>query len=511
MNARPSALALAIAALALAAPLASASAPLEIASSAPVSWNAAVTASAPAGSMHGSDDDLRAEVVWRNASGRLSVQRWSVAAIRTSEVDLQPTLGRPDEETIALSNAEVVWRATGESVKFRAIAGEDGALRVAGHAVSTGLPTFLERDSEPSDARVDLPDQPRDLRWKWRAGWPFLGETFDKTPMIGKPDWSAPEIALEGEGAMKVEGGELVIRTSDDAPPVVVDLRPGAPGPGGVRRHARAIFEGNVGRAEIPAFASWGISGPRILFASDGALTWDDATGRAGDVDLRASKVTVYGSTRMEMARDARAGPIRYAGEGDWDAVRVDGAMLTTGAPRDTLAMGAALPLAALLAALLVGVRYLLGSAWGLYSRIPAADLLGHPARKRIVELVRERPGVHMRELNRLAGGGWGGFRQHLRLLEAGGYVTLVKAGGQRRVFPGSGSGRRSLHPTAERILQALPADGESVAMRALAERASVSPALARYHLRRLTAEGLVARSTRTGGRYARADASDAS
>lgn len=68
---------------------------------------------------------------------------------------------------------------------------------------------------------------------------------------------------------------------------------------------------------------------------------------------------------------------------------------------------------------------------------MPEPDhLLDQPMRRRLVDLITSRPGIHASELCREAGEPWGTVQYHLSLLNKGQLVRAVEAGRERRFFP---------------------------------------------------------------------------
>lgn len=62
--------------------------------------------------------------------------------------------------------------------------------------------------------------------------------------------------------------------------------------------------------------------------------------------------------------------------------------------------------------------------------------LLKQPVRRRIWDIIRNRPGIHASQLCRESGEAWGTVQYHLGLLRKGELVTSVEAGRERRFFP---------------------------------------------------------------------------
>jgi len=64
------------------------------------------------------------------------------------------------------------------------------------------------------------------------------------------------------------------------------------------------------------------------------------------------------------------------------------------------------------------------------------ADILDQPLRRRLLDLIHDKPGVHASELCRQAGEPWGTVQYHLSLLRKTSLVTALEAGRERRLFP---------------------------------------------------------------------------
>src|SRR5438552_16700813 len=72
----------------------------------------------------------------------------------------------------------------------------------------------------------------------------------------------------------------------------------------------------------------------------------------------------------------------------------------------------------------------------GFFGRVSGEDLLDQPLRRRLLDIIESRPGIHASELCRSAGEPWGTVQYHLSLLHKGEMVTSVEAGRERRFFP---------------------------------------------------------------------------
>lgn len=176
----------------------------------------------------------------------------------------------------------------------------------------------------------------------------------------------------------------------------------------------------------------------------------------------------------------------------------------SVGNPAPALATASARVAPATLAATLASVTAALGAAWAtrrrwspglvlLFSRLRRSDLLEHPVRGRLMEMVDAEPGVHLTELARRSGHSRSTTAHHLRVLEGAGLVKHVDLAGLRRYFPGPGPAPTGVEPgpTQRRLLDGVLAEpGLTVAD--LARRAGMAYGNAHYHLRRLEASGHV-------------------
>jgi predicted transcriptional regulator len=67
---------------------------------------------------------------------------------------------------------------------------------------------------------------------------------------------------------------------------------------------------------------------------------------------------------------------------------------------------------------------------------IDVEALLEQPLRRRLLDIIHDRPGVHASELCRQSGEPWGTVQYHLGLLRKTSLVTALEAGRERRLFP---------------------------------------------------------------------------
>ncbi|MEA3143441.1 MAG: hypothetical protein QOG31_765 [Thermoplasmata archaeon] len=100
-----------------------------------------------------------------------------------------------------------------------------------------------------------------------------------------------------------------------------------------------------------------------------------------------------------------------------------------------------------------------LGLGTFLFSRIDGEALLENPVRQRVLETIRDGPGVCIGEVRDRTGVAWGTAVYHLHRLERSGVVVSVRQKGARRYFAANTQVSRHrtdiaalAHPTAQRI-----------------------------------------------------------
>lgn len=81
-------------------------------------------------------------------------------------------------------------------------------------------------------------------------------------------------------------------------------------------------------------------------------------------------------------------------------------------------------------------VQLFAAAAQTLFGRVYGPGFLEQPTRRRLLDLIEKRPGIHASELCRESGEPWGTVQYHLSLLHKGEMVTAVEAGRERRFFP---------------------------------------------------------------------------
>lgn len=150
-------------------------------------------------------------------------------------------------------------------------------------------------------------------------------------------------------------------------------------------------------------------------------------------------------------------------------------------------------------------------TAWPLFSRLERPALLKHPVRARILELVRQQPGLHFQEIARRLGLAQGVALHHLHALVAA--EILVKQVGPRYslFFLKGAVDRRLMNaapmlraPGAQDVLAKL-AQSSGTTTRELVSALGLAPSTVKFHLRRFVEGGLA--SALLDGRRARFEA----
>lgn len=160
-----------------------------------------------------------------------------------------------------------------------------------------------------------------------------------------------------------------------------------------------------------------------------------------------------------------------------------------------TAAVTAAAGLVGLLAYLLLPAKF---GAMGLFSRIGSGQVLEHPLRAQITDLVTAEPGIHFQELVRRLDAGRGTMEHHLRKLVAANVLTMQVSQGFTCFFPKGKVDRHLMAAApvlksdgARQILQAIAAQPGRAAQD-VAASIGLTPSTVNYHLKRLVSSGLV-------------------
>jgi predicted transcriptional regulator len=148
--------------------------------------------------------------------------------------------------------------------------------------------------------------------------------------------------------------------------------------------------------------------------------------------------------------------------------------------------------------AALAGLLYFLGV--GGLRHIDRRNVLEHPMRQSLMDVVETEPGVHLRELASRHGTAVTNTQWHLRKLEMAGLVRTQKVQGRRLYYPTAGGAEMKevavqnaalQNPNALKIAWFLDANS-GVNQRTLAEGLNMNAGTVRWHLRKMEAAGLV-------------------
>jgi len=122
-------------------------------------------------------------------------------------------------------------------------------------------------------------------------------------------------------------------------------------------------------------------------------------------------------------------------------------------------------------------------------------------SRRRIYDLIQSRPGTYLREMERELGMQVGMLSYHLRVLTEAGMVRAEQEGNHLRYFPSEGfilTDRKLLAYLRNRSTRAIllhTLDRGSVSFSELVTLTGVSKSTLSYHLKRMSATGLVTMS----------------
>jgi predicted transcriptional regulator len=133
------------------------------------------------------------------------------------------------------------------------------------------------------------------------------------------------------------------------------------------------------------------------------------------------------------------------------------------------------------------------------FTRIEDSELLKHPLRGQIFQIIQGNPGIHASELSRRMNVGWGTIIHHLEKLEKGRLVTARKVNNQKCFFEDGGRVSRLDMAVASAIRAGSAADIASfvqshpmTSQKAMATELGISPALASFHVKKLAALGVL-------------------
>lgn len=277
--------------------------------------------------------------------------------------------------------------------------------------------------------------------------------------------------------------------------------------------------EANTTTRESPAALWWALGS----CPEDGLAEWGIAHSRGGEqlelavpVEDRSALgwlVFPWAEETPVVETEVR-GHVRFASTPEATPTGGD-ASPTLGSPRPEQASTTSSPLepgtlAALGGILALGVtaaaagarprRWLPAPLLGLFHRIDRDELLDHPTRRRIHDLVADEPGIHFSELRRRTDTSPGNLDHHLHRMVEEGLLEHHESAGYRCFFlPGAIPDEiaetldRVRSPTARRVLAHL-ASNRATTGAELAEALGRAPSTIAYHVDRLSDAGLVDR-----------------
>ncbi|MHB8633590.1 MAG: winged helix-turn-helix transcriptional regulator [Thermoplasmatota archaeon] len=279
-------------------------------------------------------------------------------------------------------------------------------------------------------------------------------------------------------------------------------------GPGWHREYVQEylIFSGpahlHVDLSGTPAFAYT----PSLDLSGRGSLDAQRATGsvavqegsQTSHHDLAGVDVHLEGAYTLHLAPSA--GGYELSGTGDLTAIRY-------GSVAATYAWGAVAAVG-LGAAVAAGAAWILwhgklvggGAALAGYARVHGEEILQHPGRAEVYELVKATPGIGFHEIAGALAVGASTLTYHLRVLERNGYVTSLKDGRYLRFFDRrSGAYARERKNAVSALRNANSAaianhirQNPGVAQSELAQRFEITASTVSWHVRRLSQVGLV-------------------
>lgn len=150
--------------------------------------------------------------------------------------------------------------------------------------------------------------------------------------------------------------------------------------------------------------------------------------------------------------------------------------------------------------------RALMGTFAALYFRVQPNELLENERREKVVQLVRERPGIGPQDVASALGTGWGVTSYHLDRLERAGLVTSQRVGHHRCYFV-PGAVRRDDQRTVglvrgdtARRVAALVNERPGLTQSELASALGLSASAASKQVAKLVEAGLLRRESSSAG-----------
>jgi DNA-binding transcriptional ArsR family regulator len=140
-----------------------------------------------------------------------------------------------------------------------------------------------------------------------------------------------------------------------------------------------------------------------------------------------------------------------------------------------------------------------MGSSAAGFSRIDDSELLEHPLRSQIFQVIQSNPGIHASGLARQVGAGWGTITHHLEKLEKGHLVATRKVNNQKCFFENGGTVSRQDMAIAGAVKGDTAGTIASYVMghpmtsqKLMAESLGISPALVSFHVKKLMNLGVL-------------------
>ncbi|HET6405950.1 MAG TPA: helix-turn-helix transcriptional regulator [Candidatus Thermoplasmatota archaeon] len=483
--------------LAALAPVAAADGASEIRSTHAAALGGELLVAIPAGNAFTAQrPDAPTTFTLEGVSGDAMLYEWRVTSTADVHTQMEPTREVP----VRFENASIRGSlAKDAAFSATVLGGEGSVVEVRGDAPASSVrPSWVEAprwvtNEPPVDSPLLAPWLPLRLVAGDAAVGRLATEVHDPLPQ-------APRLLLAGPLQLELNGGVLVIEQENGSVSTLTldPVTHGGTGPVRVTQLSRLILTGTIGAGSIPLEDYWIATGPRAEWHVDGSADWPKASGTHAGTTFADVPVRVEGT--FVLAPDAaHAGLLsadRFTVAGAY-TLAVGGQMLAPAeAPAPTRA-SAAWTLAGALAAVLAwfGSPHLAGRLVApLYTRIARDDIAAHPARSRICALLRENPGLHLRDLHRRVGGAWGTFSFHLGMLRQAGAVRFERDGRYVAAYLAhqAHAPPAPRTPTAQRVLDALPLDGSAMSVTLLRERTGLSRQLLDHHLAALLQQGLV-------------------
>lgn len=134
------------------------------------------------------------------------------------------------------------------------------------------------------------------------------------------------------------------------------------------------------------------------------------------------------------------------------------------------------------------------------YARVQGSEVLEHPGRAQVYNMVQAEPGMHFNDLLQRLSFGQSSLNYHLRVLEKNNFVTRVKDGRYARFFDRQNGhysqGRKEAVSTLRNGTTAAIAEhvirNPGVAQKDLSGQFGIAPSTVSWHIQRLASHGLV-------------------